>query len=77
MIHSSPALPWVYDYKHKDPVERVAPRVETLTLHLVAVRRLAGLRRGEAGAVAQEARLARRLVLAEPALRLYACPQRT
>lgn len=48
---------------------------EVLTLHLVAVRRLARLRRAEARAVAEEARLARRLRLAQAAFRLDACPQ--
>ena len=48
-----------------------------LTLHLVTIGGLSCLRRGEAGAVAQEARLSRGLGLAQTPLRLYACPQWT
>lgn len=50
---------------------------KNLTLHLVAVGRLSGLGRGEAGAVAEEAALAWRLGLAQSALCLDACPQWT
>lgn len=48
-----------------------------LTLHLVAVRGLSCLWRGEARAVAQEARLSWGLGLAQTPLCLYACPQWT
>lgn len=48
-----------------------------LTLHLVTVGGLSCLRRGEARAVAEEARLPGGLGLAQTPLRLYACPQWT
>lgn len=48
-----------------------------LTLHLVTVGGLSRLRRGEARAVAEEARLPGGLGLVQTPLRLYACPQWT
>lgn len=48
-----------------------------LTLHLVTVGGLSRLRRGEARAVAEEARLSGGLGLIQTPLCLYACPQWT
>lgn len=48
-----------------------------LTLHLVTVGGLSRLRRGEARAVAEEARLSGGLGLTQTPLCLYACPQWT
>lgn len=52
-------------------------RKVVLTLHLVTVGGLSCLWRGEAGAVAQKARLSGGLGLAQAPLCLYACPQWT